>query len=325
MSVPEAVNTRTRGEGLGVIEYDEPHTAGRDRRGVLISSLSFTPFISWSQLNLPFRSIFTTINPNVVRFRMPSHIKHHQFPRVQSQLSSAFLDSFPNASPANIRVFETSSGFRNVDIETPYNNVTADEIVAAAKEERWKAGGVPLGEPQLVGFRTSRLVFPVKFDNIPYDLIEDFVGFLPDLFRHVSQNSTEIRYPDREPIEVLVVDVWRIDSKVMLKPVGSTEKVTSWVYANTLLVLIEFITPLPGKGRIYEIVHDWPGWVLWKRLKNDVLVHLSFPGKFDYCQFCKYHAQEVEGEGEGQRHMLRECQKVECNRCGGEGSFRFAL
>ena len=292
-------------EGEPIVQYDEPHTAGRDRRGILLYSLQPEPTVALEELMAGFKTYRAAMNPNVVRFHMPNHVRTHHWRRAQAELEEAFAKSFPGRELATICLVESAIGYRNIDIETPFDNVKADDIISAAAEHRWKVGFAPLGPPQFVGFQSSAFLHPVKIDDIPLDLVNEFVDDLPAFFRDFN--------PD--PVKIRVVDVWRVEGKVMTKAIGSDERESNWIHLNSIAVLIEF-TKLPAPGRICDVVHSWPGWVLWKRKLN---VHLAFPGRFDYCQFCKYHAQDLEGEHK--RHWIGDCPKVECSRCGCRGHF----
>ncbi|SNX87492.1 related to conserved hypothetical Ustilaginaceae-specific protein [Melanopsichium pennsylvanicum] len=293
-----------------IIQYGEPHAAGRDQRGVLVYSLHDKPTIHWQELMSAFQAYRSAMNPNVVRFHMPAFVQIHHWKGIQAQLQRSFSLAFPDKKPATISFFKHESGYRNIDIETRFDNVPAADIVAAAAQHGWKVGHAPLGSPEFVSFLTDALLHPVQLDNIPLNLMNEFILSLPDFFKHFNHPAIEIR----------IVDVWEMQRKVRMKSTGATHKATTWLYFGSMIVLIEFTKPLPGLGRIYDVVHDWPGWVLWK---NKVNVHLLFPGKFKYCQFCKYHAQELEGEADAEekRHLMMNCTKVICIRCGCYGHF----
>lgn len=283
-----------------IIQYDGPHPAGRDRRGVLISSLHGTPSVQWKELTTIFHTVWFALNPNWIRFRMPLTLKKPFWKFVEVQLQVAFREAFPGKQVANFRLWENEQGFRHIDIETPYDNVKAVDILAAADLKGWKAGDQLLGKPTCVGLETSALLYPIKLDNIPYEHVADFLSSLPEFFRLFVQPGIELR----------VVDIWETQGKVTMKRNfvdTDGDETTTWLYAKSLVILVEFTKPLPGTNRIYDVVHRWPGWVLWR---DKVVVHLFYPGKFDYCQFCKWYAQDVEGDGEAQRHKFYECTRM---------------
>lgn len=292
-----------------MIQYNDPHPAGRDRRGVLLFSLHDAPSMSWKEIMQNLNKVCVALNPNVVRFPMPNHLGRSYWKRAQAQLEESFCKAFPDKQPAKVRFFENAQGHRNIDIGTPYDNVKAVDIIAAAMEQKWKAGLTLLGAPLFVGFPCKEMLFPVKLGEIPHALLDSFIAEMPEFFAQFNEPSVKVR----------VVDVWEMQAKVTMKHrLTDEEKTTTWFYANSIVAVIEFMTPLPGKGRIYDLVHDWPGWAVWK---NKVNVYMHFPGRFDYCGLCKFHAQEVEEVGEEQRHLLSECQKLICAKCGEKGRF----
>ncbi|EST07223.1 hypothetical protein PSEUBRA_003394 [Kalmanozyma brasiliensis GHG001] len=255
--------TMAHSEGT-VIQYDDPHPAGRDRRGVLIRSLGNAPAVGWKQLMSMFHTVWFALNPNVIRYRMSPALKPQQWKYVQVQLETAFCAAFPGKKLPRVHLFENQQGYRHIDIETPYDNVHADDIVQAALEQGWKVGKIPIGLPLCVGLPTSDLLFPVKLDNIPLNHVDEFITSLPSFFAQFNDASISLR----------IVDVWQMEGSVSMK--ASDEPI--WLYAQSLVVLVEFTAPLPGSGRFYDLVHYWPAWVLWR---NKVNVHLFFPGKFE--------------------------------------------
>nr|CDI56211.1 uncharacterized protein BN887_05842 [Melanopsichium pennsylvanicum 4] len=232
-----------------IIQYGEPHAAGRDQRGVLVYSLHDKPTIHWQELMSAFQAYRSAMNPNVVRFHMPAFVQIHHWKGIQAQLQRSFSLAFPDKKPATISFFKHESGYRNIDIETRFDNVPAADIVAAAAQHGWKVGHAPLGSPEFVSFLTDALLHPVQLDNIPLNLMNEFILSLPDFFKHFNHPAIEIR----------IVDVWEMQRKVRMKSTGATHKATTWLYFGSMIVLIEFTKPLPGLGRIYDVVHDWPG------------------------------------------------------------------
>ncbi|CBQ70189.1 conserved hypothetical Ustilaginaceae-specific protein [Sporisorium reilianum SRZ2] len=283
-----------------VVQYETPHAAGRDRRGVCVYALHGQPTLPFAQLLQTLSTVYIALNPNVVRFRMPAYLRPPFWHRAQQQLSQAFSQAFPHKQAATIRLFENAQGYRQIDIETPYDNVPAEEIIRAASECAWKVGHALLGAPLFVGLPSSALVYPMKLDNVPLEKLDEFVASLPGFFAQFVPPSAPLR----------VVDVWKVETKVCMTHALIGAQTTHWLYADSLVVLVEFLS-LPASGRIYDLVHDWPGWALWN---NSVLVHLHYPGRFDYCHFCKYHAQH-----HAQRHPISDCVKLVCGKCGNTG------
>lgn len=273
-----------------IIQYDEPHPAGRDRRGVLLSALHGKPTVPWKDLMTSFTALHTAMDPNVVRFRLPYYA--YDWPKIEGHLRAQFRRAFPDKEPAVVRVFENEKGYRRIDIVTPFENVPASDIIRAAAQEGWSVVSTPISPPHFVGFQTSALVHAIKLDNVPLESKEQFISYLPQLFGEFIE----------PPVEFRVVGIWEMQGRVSISSCG--EKVDTWLFSNSLVVLLE-LKQLPGSGRIADFVKSWPGWMLWPQ---EVLIHLQLPGRYDYCVYCKYMAQDVEGES--RRHTLMECTKV---------------
>nr|CDI56210.1 hypothetical protein BN887_05841 [Melanopsichium pennsylvanicum 4] len=220
-----------------IIQYDEPHAAGRDRRGVLLTTNK--PVIEWKKLSYSLASIHGSANPNLVRFRLPK-IPRAWFHEVQANIKLAFSLSFPDKSLPTVRVVSSSHVYKYVDIETPHSNVAAESIVIAAARDRWKIGEKPLGLPQFVGLQTSELVHPIRFDKIPYDQKQDFISFLPELF-HIIEPEHAIK----------VVDLWEMQYQVAFNSPQQTH--TDWIFGSSIVVLFKFTSSLPDDGRIADV------------------------------------------------------------------------
>ena len=282
-----------------VVEYDEPHAAGRDRRGVLLTSTP--PLISWAELTYSLASIHGAVDPNTVRFRLPPSLPRSSWNRIESSIHVAFAGSFPSCSLPWVRVV-SSGGYRYIDVETPYDNVTADRIVAAAARDNWKVRGIPLGVPQFVGLATKQRVHPIRFDRIPPSRVDEFIASLPTLLSLLS--------PD---LALSVVDMWKVEYRVPFRSTLQTSD--GWVFGSSLVVLLLLPLPSPPTSRIADVVAKWPGWLLWEGHP----LGLCFPGRFDYCSFCKYTAQTTSGEF--RRHTLSMCPRLICMKCGGKGHY----
>lgn len=267
-----------------VIQYDEPHPAGRDRRGVLVFSLSPQPVVSWKDINYALASIHGAVNPNGVRFRLTSHVPI-------LDVEANFALAFPNDLLPNVKV-SRRPGFKYIDVEPANFLIPAASIAMAAEENNWG-----LGPAQFLGLPTSQPVHVIRFDKIPFHLKDDFIAHIPAIFKHFAPN-----------IEINVVDLWEQQHRIsMTNPAG--KKIDTWVFGWSLVVVFSF----PRNLRIADIVDRWPGWYLWQDTFN---IGLVFPGKFDFCGFCKFTAQD-----EGDRHVTSQCKKLICNKCGRKGHY----
>ncbi|SPO29137.1 uncharacterized protein UTRI_06086 [Ustilago trichophora] len=272
-----------------IVQNDPPHAAGRDRRGVLLTPAP--PLVDWSILTYSLASIHGAVNPNVVRYQLPFHLCKSQYEEVQLELSNAFTSSFPSKDPANIRIVKaTGSGarFKYIDIETPQSNVSGDEIVSAASEQRWT-------------------------ERIPHGYIGKFLSDLPNLLKIIEPSTT-----------LKVHDIWKVEYK---QPFHSSNQSPSqcWSFGSSIVVLLSFDSLPIGEKRIADVVYRWPGWIRWE--EEELVLGLCFPGRYDYCGFCKYTAQILEGSdgerngGNTRRHKLSMCRKLICTKCGRTGHY----
>ena len=286
-----------------IVQNDPPHPSGRDRRGVLMIPTHDKPTVCWNELSYALASIHGGVNPNVVRYRLPARLRLQERQRAPVEIQAAFANSFPNRALPHVRVSPSRFGFKYLDIETPLDNVAAQDIIRAARNDKWRVNASVIGEPLLVGFHTASMVHAIRFDKIPHDDLQAFLHFVPELFKLMEPS-----------IDISIVDVWRVENRVTLN--SALQQTNHWVFGGSILVLFG-LAAVPASVRVADLVHKWPGWYMW-RAKS--VISLVFPGRYEYCTFCKYTAQNENGN-QHQRHLTHKCRKLVCMKCGLTGHY----
>lgn len=290
-----------RGEEDKVVQYDDPHAGGRDRRGVCLFSLHDEPSIPYNDLTYVLASIHGAANPNVVRFRAPSSLRRSNWHQAENSIQGQFAIDFPTLSLPEIQFSAPRPGFKYIDVSAPFDDVRAEEIVKAAST--WQVDGEVLGEAQFVGLPTRDMLHVIRFDKIPAADLQDFIHFLPQLFHTISPSHT-----------ITIVDMWKLEYNLTFN--SPHQQSSTWTFGNSRIVLFSLSRAEGAKVKVADVVDKWPGWWMWK----DVAIGMVYPGRYEYCTFCKYTAQKQEGP-EGRRHTTAMCRKLICMKCGRLGHY----
>ncbi|PWY97029.1 hypothetical protein BCV70DRAFT_219804 [Testicularia cyperi] len=136
--------------------YDPHRLQGIVVKGDLMRQSTPELAMAWPEIMGVLQADGATLGPNVVRFLLPAGepLRAKERKAVWLQLTAAFIAAFPGKEPASVRLPEEHGSLRRfVDITTDASNVTADDIIRAAKENLWKVAGRPLGPAAFVGPR----------------------------------------------------------------------------------------------------------------------------------------------------------------------------
>ncbi|CDS82013.1 uncharacterized protein SPSC_00195 [Sporisorium scitamineum] len=229
---------------------------------------------------------------NLVAYHVPVKISLNDRDVIKKMLGKAFALAFPNADGPSIHVFEGRHHARAQDgtliaFETPCSNVRASDIVAAAFLHGWQLGGRFLGEPWYVGFETTEPFYPLKFLKVPDTCKNAFIQALPAFLTKSLVPGAAIE----------VIDIWENQTR--------TSKAEDWKFNGEICVLVCMKPPLVSLTAV------WPGWF---HFDNEYLIKMVYPGRFDFCNFCKHTAQDIIGPN--RRHREEDCIRITCEDCG---------
>ncbi|SJX65841.1 uncharacterized protein SRS1_16394 [Sporisorium reilianum f. sp. reilianum] len=269
--------------------------------GVCVYALHGQPSIPYANLSYALASIHGAVNPNTVRFRAPSSVRGRNWHEAHTSIQAQFAIDFPAASLPDVVLSAPRPGFGYIDVSMRYDEVRAEEMAKVAS--KWRVNGEVLGEAQFTGLATGELLHVIRFDKIPHSDLQAFIDFLPQLFRTLAPAHA-----------ITVVDIWKLEYKLTFN--SPHQQSTHWTFGNSLIVLFSLSTADKAEVQVADIVLSWPGWWMW----NGVAVGMVYPGRYDYCTFCKYTAQMLEGT-KARRHTTAMCKKLICMKCGKVGHY----
>lgn len=275
------------------VQYTLPLGKDKMERGVLVKSCKGKPTFNWADVVEALDDDHGDAVPNLVTYYLDKDLNEEKRAQIVTEVETAFALSFPGKERADIVLVNAVDGKAwYLDIPTPFDNVQAEHIIAAAIRHEWSAGDVSLTSPIFVGLPTGEMYHPLSFQRVPKALKSEFIDSLPGYVANFEGGKAN-----------KLVDVWERQSK--------EAEGEEWKFDGTIIAVVHVQGEVLEHKDLEDIVHRWPGWY---HFQDEYLIRINYCNRFEYCGFCRHTAQDAKGPN--RRHKKDACIRVICARCG---------